>query len=51
MISKILPIGKEMKKMMADVSYLRTILDKGAELAQKEANKNLLEIKNIIGLN
>tara|TARA_E500000331_G_C17241549_1_gene707220 strand:- start:469 stop:1500 length:1032 start_codon:yes stop_codon:yes gene_type:complete len=50
-ISKILPIGKEMKKMMADVSYLRTILDKGAELAQKEANKNLLEIKNIIGLN
>ncbi len=50
-IRKIVPIGKEMKRIMQDSSYLDSILAKGAEKAEEDSRKNLLEIKNIIGLN
>ena len=51
LISKIVPIGKEMKKMIDDKKYLESILSKGALLAEEDSKKNLLEIKNIIGFN
>ena len=51
LISKIIPIGKEMKKMIADKKYLDSILNEGASLAEEDSKKNLLEIKNIIGFN
>ena len=51
LIRKVVPIGKEMKRMMQDASYLDSILKKGAEKAEEESRKNLLEIKNIIGFN
>ncbi len=51
LISKIVPIGKEMKRMMQDSLYLDSILKKGAEKAEEDSRKNLLEIKNIIGFN
>ena len=51
LISKIVPIGKEMKRMMQDSLYLDSILRKGAEKAEEDSRKNLLEIKNIIGFN
>ncbi|MBF95965.1 MAG: Tryptophan--tRNA ligase [Alphaproteobacteria bacterium MarineAlpha9_Bin4] len=51
LINKIAPIGKEMKKMMQDSSYLESILKEGAEIADEDSKKNLFEIKNIIGLN
>ena len=51
LISKIVPIGKEMKKMLSDKKYLESVLNKGAEAAEEDARKNLLQIKNIIGFN
>ena len=51
LISKIVPIGKEMKKMLYDKKYLESVLNKGAEAAEEAAKKNLLQIKNIIGFN
>ena len=51
LISKIIPIGKEMKKMITDKKYLSSVLNKGAEVAEEDSKKNLLEIKNIIGFN
>ena len=51
LISKIVPIGKEMKKMLYDKKYLESVLNKGAEAAEEAARKNLLQIKNIIGFN
>ena len=51
LISKIVPIGKEMKKMLYDKKYLESVLNKGAESAEEDARKNLLQIKNIIGFN
>ena len=44
LISKIVPIGKEMKRMIEDISYLESILNKGAEKAEEHSQKNLLEI-------
>ena len=51
LISKIVPIGKEMKKMLSDKKYLESVLNEGAEAAEEDARKNLLQIKNIIGFN
>ena len=51
LISKIVPIGKEMKKMLYDKKYLESVLNEGAEAAEEDARKNLLQIKNIIGFN
>jgi tryptophanyl-tRNA synthetase len=51
LISKITPIGMEIKKMISDKKYLESILLEGAEIAEEDSKKNLLEIKNIIGFN
>ena len=44
-ISKIVPIGKEMKKMISDKKYLDSVLNKGAEAAEEDARKNLIQKK------
>ena len=50
LIETLTPIGNEVKKIMRDNTYLYDVLDEGASIAAEEANKNLKEIKNIIGL-
>ena len=49
LINRIVPIGKEMKKMLLDAHYLESVLKQGAETADKDSKKNLLDIKKIIG--
>ena len=49
LINRIVPVGKEMKKMLLDTDYLESVLKKGAEIAEKDSKKNLLDIKKIIG--
>jgi tryptophanyl-tRNA synthetase len=44
------PIGKEIKKLLKDESYLNTILEKGVKRADLIAKNNLKEIYDIIGL-
>ena len=50
LIEKICPIGKEIKKLLQDRSYLNKILEDGAKKADTIAKNNLKEIYNIIGL-
>ena len=49
-IERICPIGKEMKKLLQDKSFLSGILEKGAKKADIIARNNLKEIYEIIGL-
>jgi len=49
-VEKICPIGKEIKKLLNDKSYLNGILEKGAKKAELIAKKNLKEIYDIVGL-
>tara|TARA_B100001248_G_scaffold262642_1_gene260326 strand:+ start:3801 stop:4832 length:1032 start_codon:yes stop_codon:yes gene_type:complete len=49
LINRIVPIGKEMKKILLDSDYLESVLKKGAEIAEKDSKINLLDIKKIIG--
>ena len=49
-IEKICPIGKEIKKLLKNESYLSGILEKGAKRADLIAKTNLNEIYKIIGL-
>ena len=49
-IERICPIGKEMKKLLQDKSFLCGILEKGAKKADIIARNNLKEIYEIIGL-
>jgi len=49
-IEKICPIGKELKKLLKDKTYLNKILIKGSERADLIAKNNLKEIYEIIGL-
>jgi len=49
-IEKICPIGKEIKKLLKDKTYLNQILTKGSERADLIAKNNLKEIYEIIGL-
>ena len=50
LINRIVPIGKEMRRIKEDNSFLNSILEKGSEEATENAKKNILEIKKIIGL-
>ena len=50
LISEICPIGKEIKKLMNDETYLREILKKGAEKAGVIAEENLKKVREIVGL-
>ena len=49
-VEKICPIGKEIKKLLKDESYLDGILEKGAKRADSIATTNLKEIYKIVGL-
>ena len=49
-VEKICPIGKEIKKLLKDKSYLDKILEKGAKRADLIAKNNLKEIYKIVGL-
>jgi len=49
-VETICPIGKEIKKLLKDKSYLHGILEKGAKRADLIAKNNLKEIYEIIGL-
>ena len=50
LISEICPVGKEIKKLMSDKSYLLGILKKGTEKANIKAEENLKNIRDIVGL-
>ena len=49
-IEKICPIGIEIKKLLKDTTYLRTVLKKGSKKADLIAKTNIEEIYKIIGL-
>ena len=44
------PLGKKIKKLMNDRNYLEDILKEGTKNANKIAENNLKQIKNIVGL-
>ena len=46
----VFPIGKEIKKLMNDETYLHGILNKGGEKARVIAEENLKNIRDIVGL-
>ncbi len=48
-INKIIPISKEIKKLLNDQSYLDSILLDGVERAEKIASKKMKNIKEIVG--
>ena len=50
LVEVVCPIGKEIKKLMSDKSYLEKIMQEGTVKAKKIANFNLNEIRNIVGL-
>ncbi len=50
LISEICPIGKEIKKLVNDETYLHGILNKGAEKARIIAEENLKIIREKVGL-
>ena len=49
-IEKICPIGEEIKKLLKDTTYLRTVLEKGSKKADLIAKTNIKEIYEIVGL-
>ena len=50
LVSEITPIGKEIKKLLQDLSYLETILKKGKKKANIIAEENLKIIREKVGL-
>jgi tryptophanyl-tRNA synthetase len=48
-VEKLAPITAEFNKLKQDRSYLKSILDDGANRANKIAEKNIREIKDLIG--
>ena len=48
-IDKICPIGKKVKDLMGDKTYLESILKKGREKANIIAEENLKKVREIIG--
>ena len=50
LISEICPIGKEIKKLLKDETYLQQVLNKGAEKARIIAEENLKNIRDKVGL-
>jgi len=49
LIEVIGPVGKEIKKLLEDKSFLEKVLKEGTEKARVIAERNLKEIKNVIG--
>ena len=50
LISEITPVGKEVKKLLADKSHLLQVLKKGKEKANIIAEENLKNIREKVGL-
>ena len=50
LVEKICPIGKEIKKLKLNKDFLKQVLEDGKNKANVVANKNLKEIKEIVGL-
>ena len=50
LVEIICPVGKEIKKLLEDKSFLEKTLKEGTEKARIKAEINLKEIKNVIGL-
>jgi tryptophanyl-tRNA synthetase len=50
LIEEIIPVGKEIKKLLDDKSHLKGILKKGGEKASIIAEENLKNIRDIVGL-
>jgi tryptophanyl-tRNA synthetase len=49
LVEKICPVGKEIKKLLEDRSFLEKVLKEGIEKAKVKAERNLKEIKNVVG--
>ena len=49
LVEKICPVGKEIKKILEDRSFLEKVLKEGIEKAKVKAERNLKEIKNVVG--
>jgi tryptophanyl-tRNA synthetase len=49
LVEVICPIGKEIKKLLEDKIFLEKILKEGTEKARVIAERNLKEIKNVVG--
>ena len=50
LIDEVTPVGKEIKKLLDNKSYLKEILKKGSEKANIIAEENLKNIRDIVGL-
>ena len=50
LVEVVCPLGKKIKKLMNDRNYLEDILKEGTKNANKIAENNLKQIKNIVGL-
>ena len=50
LIEEIVPVSEEIKKLLKDKSYLKTILKKGSEKANDIAEENLKNIREKVGL-
>jgi tryptophanyl-tRNA synthetase len=49
LIEVICPVGKEINKLLKDKSFLEKTLKEGTEKARVIAERNLKEIKNVVG--
>jgi len=49
LVEIICPIGKEIRNLLADKSYLEKVLREGTEKARDLAEHNLKEIRNVVG--
>ena len=49
LVEVICPVGKEIKKLLNDKSFLEKTLKEGTEKARFVAERNLKEIKNVVG--
>ena len=50
LIEEIIPVGKEIEKLLDDKSHLKGILNKGSEKANIISEENLKNIRDIVGL-
>ena len=50
LIETLNPIGKEVRKMLEDPTFILGVLEEGSIKAETEAKKNLKDLKSIIGL-
>jgi len=49
LVEVISPVGKKIKKLLEDKSYLEKVLKEGTEKARNLAENNLKEIRNVVG--